>query len=201
MTYKYLSDIKSFLEENVSTKIQLRGIVSGDDLSFEMVNPKITVGWPTTYDTPADVADKIPGLVVGLSAPIVYTQDSAVIPVELVAIQRLEQIPRCPYIVGFNGKFRGVSQKNDNEVVIEAPNLPGNVHAVEYRHKDVQQQNICRFLLKILDQVISVIKNRDFRPLLVTCRPGFHRGCGSFQTDRIIITNHNSHCRSPFIYI
>ena len=86
MTYKYLSDIKSFLEENVSPKIQLRGIVSGDDLSFEMVNPKITVGWPTTYDTQADVADKIPGIVVGLSAPIVYTQDSAVIPVELVAI-------------------------------------------------------------------------------------------------------------------
>ena len=86
MTVKYLTDIKEFLERNVAPKISLRGIADKDDTTCLMVSPHVTVGLPITFDTPACVRDKIPGIVVGLAAPIEYSQEIVQIPVELAVV-------------------------------------------------------------------------------------------------------------------
>lgn len=99
MTVKYLEDIKRFLEENVTPKISLRKILKDDDVSFETTEPMVTVGWPTTVDSTESVADKIPGIVVGLSGPIEFAPDFARIPVEL------SLIVYCPGTLGNYGLY------------------------------------------------------------------------------------------------
>lgn len=86
MTLTYLQRIKAFLEREVCGDYRLKAWHPDDADRFELVAPSVHTGWEPVETGGARLEGKVPGIVVGVSGPIVDDGEKRLIPVCLSLI-------------------------------------------------------------------------------------------------------------------
>ncbi|MEA5135703.1 MAG: hypothetical protein VB035_06145 [Candidatus Fimivivens sp.] len=83
MITQLLKRHKAFLETEVCQKVRFKRPDSEDALHFELVHPVVSLGWPEVRVGGADVPQRVPGIVIGLSGPVTDDGEQRVLPIEL----------------------------------------------------------------------------------------------------------------------
>lgn len=74
---------KAFLETEVCQQVRYKRPDSENALHFELVHPVVSLGWPEARVGGADIPQRVPGIVVGLSDPVTDDGDQRILPIEL----------------------------------------------------------------------------------------------------------------------
>ncbi len=83
MTNVHFGELKELLEREVCAGIRLKRPGQGDDVSFELVAPVVTIGWPAVEVTSPQFRDRVPGIAIGLDGPVTDDGEKQIIPVRL----------------------------------------------------------------------------------------------------------------------
>lgn len=85
MTNVYFEELKAALED-ACAEIRLKRPARGDDTVFALAAPVVTIGWPEVEITAPVLRDRVPGVAIGLAAPITDDGEERLLPVRLACI-------------------------------------------------------------------------------------------------------------------